>query len=88
MRRILYFTADWCRPCKRFGPALAKEATARGIELVTVDVDADVDGVALAHDVLSLPTVIVFDGESIIGRFGALSTSALQQRLDHLGLRA
>lgn len=88
MRKIMYFTADWCRPCKKFGPALKREAAARDIEVETIDVDKDTEGTALAYGVMSLPTVLVFWRENeqhrwnLVERFGALSTSAIAQRLD------
>ena len=84
MLKLIYFTAEWCRPCRKFGPALAREAGARSIELERVDVDQDAEGVALAYGVQSLPTVLLFVDGHLVERFGALSTSALQHKLDRV----
>lgn len=90
MLKLIYFTADWCRPCRKYGPVLIHEAAARGIELERVDVDQDVEGLALAYGVQSLPTVLVFWREEaltssrwhLVERFGYLTTSALTHKLD------
>lgn len=77
MIRLIYFTATWCGPCRTFGPLLARQ----GLPIERVDIDHDPEGVASAYGVLSVPTVVVLDGEAVIDRFGALGPAALQARL-------
>jgi thioredoxin 1 len=72
---IVEFGAQWCRPCKAIEPALteiAAEAAGR-VRLVTLDIDANL-GTPSRYGVLSIPTVILFDGgearETIVGAQG------------------
>lgn len=87
MNRILYFTAAWCGPCRKFGPVLTREAHARGLHVQRVDLDDDPAGLALAYEVQSVPTVLVVrDTPSrdveIVARFGAVGVTALADHLD------
>ena len=68
MIRVVQFTAPWCGPCKPVARALAELAPAYPqVEFSEVDVDADVEA-GVRHDVLVLPTVIVFRGEAAVAR--------------------
>lgn len=83
MIRLLYFTAEWCSPCRKFGPSLQQEAGALGLELHHVDIDAN-PGLAQAHSVMSVPTVIAVRAGAQIDRFGYLSPAALRERLQQI----
>jgi thioredoxin len=54
---LVDFWAPWCRPCEAVEPILAELP----IEVARVNVDEE-PGIASRYDVLSLPTVILFDG--------------------------
>jgi thioredoxin 1 len=54
---LVDFWAPWCRPCKALEPILAELP----LEVARVNVDEEA-GIASRYDVLSIPTVILFDG--------------------------
>jgi thioredoxin 1 len=54
---LVDFWAPWCAPCERIEPILK----ALPLEVVRVDVDENPDA-ATRYGVLSLPTVILFEG--------------------------
>ena len=69
---LVDFTADWCPPCRMFGPVLAEVAREQQgrLKVVTLDVDAN-PATQAAYGVLSMPTLILFQGgepvQSLVG---------------------
>ena len=60
---VVDFWAPWCRPCNAIRPvleALEQENGAR-VTFAAVDIDRDPE-VASRYEVLSIPTVILFEG--------------------------
>lgn len=57
MITVLYFTADWCTPCRIFGPMLTKLSKELGFEIQEVDADKRVDLVR-QYEVMTIPTTI------------------------------
>ena len=68
MKKLLYFSAQWCSACKALWPIVEKEAPEKGYELKYVDMDSD-EGAYMADDysIRSLPTLILLnpDGSEI-----------------------
>jgi thioredoxin-like negative regulator of GroEL len=79
MKKILYFSAPWCGPCKQFGPVMDR-ISQTGILVEKVNVD-NAPAVAAAYNVRSVPTVIVVNstGNEIGRSVGMISESQVRQ---------
>jgi thioredoxin-like negative regulator of GroEL len=64
--RLEYFTAEWCKPCKVFGPIMDQVTDALEIDMEKIDVEKSPDRVPA--DVMSMPTVIMYDGDKEVSR--------------------
>lgn len=61
---VLYFSAPWCQPCKKYLPIVAKEAEAVGVELEVLNVDSEEGGaLAALHMVQQVPTLTFIDAD-------------------------
>jgi len=69
---LVDFWAPWCRPCKAIRPILEQlEQDAAGrVELAALNIDEHPE-IAARYEVLSIPTVILFEGgeprEAVVG---------------------
>ncbi|HEX5486481.1 MAG TPA: thioredoxin TrxC [Limnobacter sp.] len=80
---LVDFWADWCGPCKMYGPQFESlAANRREIRFAKVDSDASPHA-SMRFGVRSIPTTILFQGGREVGRVsGALSAAQLNQWLD------
>ena len=71
MSHVLYFTAEWCHPCKRTKP-IAEELDRDGvIKIIFVDVDTSLDLIA-NYEIKAVPTfVLIEDGKEVKRMNGA-----------------
>ena len=58
MKKILYFSAAWCGPCKTLGPIV--ESLAGQINYQKIDVDNNQD-LSIQYGVRNIPTLILLD---------------------------
>lgn len=81
---IADFWAPWCGPCKTLHPMFERAAAEHAgvaIQFARVNVD-DSPGVTSAFDIMSIPTILVFDDTgTVIGREVGLPS---KRRLDQL----
>jgi thioredoxin 1 len=62
---LVDFWAPWCGPCKAIEPALEElDAASESVAFVKIDIDEN-PKVADRYGVLSLPTVMLFEGGQV-----------------------
>lgn len=69
MKKLLYFTAQWCGPCKMIAPMINELSSQYNIHKIDIDQDPDM---AHRHNVKSIPTFIAID---------ALSGNEIQRKI-------
>jgi thioredoxin 1 len=78
VRHILYFTAEWCNPCKKVRPIveeLNRESADTRFQIV--DADSEIDLVK-SFEVRSIPTfILIKDGKEIKRLSGAQTKDQL-----------
>lgn len=61
MKKILYFSASWCQPCRQLGPIM--ENLKDQINYEKIDVDSNRE-LSIQYNVRNIPTlVLTVDGE-------------------------
>jgi thioredoxin 1 len=77
---LVDFWAEWCGPCKRFGPVFeASSDTHPDIVHAKVDTEAE-QQLAQELQIMSIPTLMAFrDGILVFNQAGALPAPALEQ---------
>ncbi|MEO7236820.1 MAG: thioredoxin [Lapillicoccus sp.] len=83
---LVDFWAEWCGPCKRFGPVYDEVSEQHdGIVFAKVDTEAE-QALAAAVNITSIPTLMAFrDGILVFRQAGALPKDALQSLVDQVG---
>jgi thioredoxin 1 len=81
---LVDFWAPWCGPCRMIGPVIEELAAenAGTFKVGKVNVD-DNNRLAMAYNVASIPTIMIFSGGKLVQQFmGVQSKAKLQQALD------
>lgn len=64
--RFLYFSAEWCGPCKAFKPAVEKLEQA-GYPVYFADIDED-PVLAESHQIRGVPSILIEQDGKIVER--------------------
>jgi thiol-disulfide isomerase/thioredoxin len=80
VRHILYFTADWCHPCKKVRPIVDElNRESQDIKFQVIDADLEIELIK-SFEVRSVPTFIVLqDGKEIKRATGAQTKEQLER---------
>lgn len=66
---LVDFFADWCGPCRMVAPVIENISKAYSEKIIVGKVDVDANpGVAGKYGVMSIPTVVLFEGGKEVGR--------------------
>ena len=65
MKKILYFSAAWCGPCKTLGPIM--ESLSGQINYDKIDVDDNQD-LSIEYGVRNIPTLVLVENGEAKGR--------------------
>jgi len=69
MKKILYFSAAWCGPCKMLGPIM--ESLAGEINYEKIDVDTNQD-LSVQYGVRNIPTLVLVENGEAVSRLTGL----------------
>lgn len=58
--KYLYFSAEWCGPCKTLGPIM--QQVSQEVPVQKVDVDGN-QQLAMQYSIRNIPTVVLVNGE-------------------------
>jgi thioredoxin 1 len=80
---LVDFWAEWCPPCRMFGPVFEKSSEANP-DIVHAKLDTDAQQrIAAAAGITSIPTLMAFrEGVMVFNQAGALPAPALAQLVD------
>jgi thioredoxin 1 len=82
---LVDFWAEWCGPCKMFGPIYEKVSNEfLGVTFAKVDTEAERE-IASAAAITSIPTLMAFrDGILLYREAGALPEASLKQLIEQI----
>jgi thioredoxin 1 len=83
MSHVLYFTADWCNPCKKVKPIVEEMNRESITKFQLVDVDSEMELVK-RFEIRSVPTfVLIEDGKEIKRTTGAQTRGQLEEFINY-----
>ena len=70
MKQLIYFSAEWCGPCKTMVGPVIEELISEGYPIQKIDVDVN-NQLPQKYGVRNIPTVILtIDGEEVARKVG------------------
>ena len=78
MKKILYFSAPWCGPCKVLGPTMQKLSSELPITKINVDEDTNT---SVKYGIRNVPTLVLIDqsGKELNRLVGNVSEQQVKQ---------
>lgn len=67
-KAVVDFSANWCGPCRMFGPVFEEVSKDYDFNFVKLDVDK-VNDIPREYGVMSIPTIILFENGKEVKRF-------------------
>ena len=78
MSHVLYFTADWCNPCKKVKPIVEEMNEDSMTKFQIIDVDSEME-LTKKFEIRSVPTfILIKDGKEIKRTNGAQTREQLE----------
>ena len=78
MSHVLYFTADWCNPCKKVKPIVDEMNKDSVTKFQMIDVDSEME-LTKKFEIRSVPTfILIKDGKEIKRTNGAQTREQLE----------
>jgi thioredoxin 1 len=78
MSHVLYFTADWCNPCKKVKPIVEEMNKDSITKFQIIDVDSEME-LTKKFEIRSVPTfILIKDGKEIKRTNGAQTREQLE----------
>jgi thioredoxin 1 len=78
MKKIIYFSAPWCGPCKVLGPTMEKLSSEFPITKINVDEDTNT---SVKYGIRNVPTLVLVDqsGKELNRLIGNVSEQQIKQ---------
>ncbi len=80
MKHMLYFTADWCNPCKKVRPIVEELKREEAISVIYVDVDDNIE-LCENYEIKSIPTFLILEDGIEVNRMTGAKTKEEFQKL-------